>query len=226
MAIFINGGDRVAVLDEAFNQVFPFARPLSVRVNERSQLMDHTTETGQVITDYSIILPIEIDLSVIVEAENYRDTYEQIRTLYTTKQLLTVQTNTANYPDMVIADMPHEERTEIYDALPIALHFRQIQLVPDPSTYDPADPASADTQSLGQQNGYTITGVQTINGTETIPAGTTTYSSVPPVNSGIQASGVQTMNGVQTISVPTTENIPVTGVQTITSQQSLSQVLQ
>lgn len=220
MALFPNNPDKVCVLDAAFNQVFPDARPLQARVIERSQMFDHPIETGQIITDYSIVLPIEIDLPVIVQAGFYRNTYQQIRNLYLNKTLLTVQTNTTNYPNMVIAEMPHEERPELFDALPLTIKFRQVQIVPDPSTYDPADPTQLDTQVLGQQNGYVITGVATNTGTQTIPS----YSSVPP-NAGT-ISGVQTINGPQTIPLPTTEDIPVTGVQTVTSQQSISQVFQ
>lgn len=212
--------DAVAVFNSAFQQVFIHARPARARVFERSSLLDHPIETGQLITDYSIVLPIEIEWPVIVERPYYRDTYQQIRNLYTSKELLTVQTNAASYPAMVIAEMPHEEKPETFDALPLVIKFRQIQLVPDPSTYVPLDPASVDTQPTGQITGYDITGVQTQNGTATIPLGTTTYSSVPP--SGTLISGVQTPTGPQTIALQQNNDIPVEGAQTVTSAQSIS----
>lgn len=220
MPIFPNNPDKVCVLDSSFNQVFVNARPMAARVIERSSMFDHPIETGQIITDYSIVLPIEIELPIIVQAPFYRDTYQQIRNLYLNKNLLTVQTNTANYTNMVISEIPHEERPELFDALPLTIKFRQVQLVPDPSTYVPADPTQLDTETLGQQNGYVINGVATSNGTQTIPS----YSSVPP-NAGT-ISGVQTINGPQTIAIPTNEDVTVTGVQTVTSQQSISQVFQ
>lgn len=211
--------DAVAVFDSAFQQVFVHARPARARVYERSALLDHPIETGQLVTDYSIELPTEIEWPVIVEAANYRNTYQQIRNLYSSKELLTVQTNAANYDAMVIAEMPHEEKPELFDAMPMVIKFRQVLLVPDPSTYVPLDPASVDTQPIGQLTGYDITGVQTQNGTATIPLDTTTYSSVPP--SGTLISGVQTPNGPQTIALQQNNDIPVTGVQTVTSVQSI-----
>ena len=201
--------DRVAVFNSDFVQVFQFARPVNARVSERSQMLDHPIETGQLITDYSIVLPIEIEISFIVESDFYQSMYQQIRTLFKNKQLLTVQTSTANYGNMVIADMPHEERADLYDALPISLRFRQIQIVPDPSTFVPANQAQADTQSLGQQNGTQITGVQTTIGTQTSPS--TAYSSVPNATTGLTPTAPTPVNST-----------PITGAQTLTSQQSLS----
>ena len=210
--------DRVAVFDTAFAQVFPFARPVNVRVSERSQMLDHPIETGQIITDYSIVLPIEIEISFIVESVFYQEMYQQIRGYFVNKELLTVQTSTASYLNMVIADMPHEERPDLYDALPISVHFRQIQVVPNPTTYAPADPQQTDTKTVGQQTPYEITGVQTMQGTQTIPS--TSYSSVPPANS-ITASGVQTMSGPQTVTFPADNGYTITGAQTLTPEQSL-----
>lgn len=217
----VGGGDRVAVLNSSFQQVFPNARPVNADVKEDSSLFDHPIETGQLITDYAIILPTEITLDLIVEQPYYRATYQLIKGLYVTKQLLIVQTNADNYPNMVIVSMPHRERPEFFDGLPITLRFRQVQLVPDPSTFVPADPTQVDTQNLGQQSGYSISGVQTSIGTQTIPM--TAYSSVPSPGT---ISGVQTLNGPQTIPLETNESIPVTGVQTLTSGVSIGSAFQ
>lgn len=213
--------DRVAVFDSGFTQVFQNARPMKAKVNETSELFDHPVESGQRNTDYAIIDPIEIELPMIVESFFYRATYQQIKQLYITKELLTVQTNTANYPNMVIARMPHDEEPDKFDALQITLHFREKQLVPDPSTFVPAEPTWADTAALGQQNGYTIT--NTVTGDITnVPPGGIAYSSVPPSTGTI--SGVAGLNGPQTIPIATAQSIPVTGVQTVTTQQSIGSV--
>lgn len=211
--------DRVAVLDSNFTQVFPNARPLKATVRENSRLLDHPIETGQVITDYSIVLPIEIELPIIMEALYYADTYQQIRALYSSKALLTVQTLTTNYPNMVIAEMPHDEKPEMFDAVSLLLKFREIQLNPTTSTYSPADPTQEDTAALGQQSSYAIVPVaqQSVTGVTATSTSGFAYSSVP------SASGVQTMDGAQTIPIPQTENIPVTGVQTLTSSQTIGQ---
>lgn len=209
--------DRVAVFDDSFTQVFQFARPVNARVIERSQMLDHPIETGQLITDYSYLLPIEIEIAFIVEADFYQAMYQQIRTLFVGKDLLTVQTSTASYTNMVIANIPHEERPELYDALPINLSFRQIQVVPNPDNYQPADPAQNNTKSLGQQNSAPVVPITTTITNTNIT--TTDYSSVPPQTSSGNAFS-SSLSGPQSVDVTTANNLPVTGVQTLTSDQS------
>ena len=210
--------DRVQILDSNFTQVFPYARPLKANVRENSRLLDHPIETGQVITDYSIVLPIEIEIPIIMEALYYADTYQQIRSLYLSKELLTVQTLTENYSNMVIAEMPHAEKPEMFDAISMLLKFREIQINPTASTYSPADPTQNDTVPLGQQSSYPVTPVNQHGAT-----GSWDYSSVPP-SSGIgTASGVQTMQGQQTIPIPPANPISVTGAATMTSSSTIGQ---
>ena len=71
-----------------------------------SRIADHPLENGQLISDYSIILPAEIDLTVMVQAQYYRSTCQEIIQLYPNKQLLTVQLKTGNFINMVVAEIP------------------------------------------------------------------------------------------------------------------------
>jgi len=148
--------DAVAILDSNFDQVFPNARPMRGEVIPRSRLMDHPLETGQIITDYKIVLPIEIVIPMLVPALFYRNTYQEIWNLWQTSELLTVQMRASNYPNMIIAELPHEEKPDMYDVITINLRFRQVQIVQPVSTYAPADPVNSDTQVSGQQNPVTI----------------------------------------------------------------------
>ena len=216
--------DRVQILDSNFTQVFPYARPLKANVRENSRLLDHPIETGQVITDYSIVLPIEIEIPIIMEAIYYADTYQQIRSLYLSKELLTVQTLTENYSNMVIAEMPHAETPEMFDAVSLLLKFREIQLNLTASTYSPADPTQNDTVPLGQQSSYPVTPVNqnSVSGVNATSSSAFAYSSVPPSTVGT-ASGVQTMQGQQTIPIPPANPISVTGAATMTSSSTIGQ---
>lgn len=130
--------------------------------------MRHPLETGAVITDHEIFEPIEIELSLMLTGggvtsllqggdffSNYRSLYSQIRTLYQTGTLLTVQTKTANYPNMVIEKMPHQETPDVYDSIVLAVNFTEAQFVtaqyatlPPSSVVNPTD---ASTQQSGQQ---------------------------------------------------------------------------
>lgn len=228
--------DSVGVFDNNFGQVFINARPMRAVVREILRPLEHPIETGQIITDYSILQPIEIELPVIVMAEFYRDTYQEIRNLFQNRELLTVQTRTGNYTNMIIAEMPHEEKPELYDALPITIKFKQVLIVVASSNFSPADPTQVNTQALGEQSSYAVTPVQTTTAS-TAPAPTPingiTPQSAQNFYSSVQAStnptgytieGVQSPSG--TVNLPLTPPasfIPVTGVQTLTNQQTIVQ---
>ena len=94
--------DVVAVFDQDFNQVFENARPIKAAVNEESKIMDHPLETGATISDHQIFLPIGIELSLILSRDDYRSVYQQIKQLFRTNSILTVQTRTDSYPNMLI----------------------------------------------------------------------------------------------------------------------------
>ena len=204
--------DVVAILD-GFTQILQNARPLKASCRQSSRICDHPLEDGQPISDYSIILPAEIDYPVIVPAKYYRSTYQQILQLFQTKQVLTVQLKTGNFVNMVITDIPHEETAQMFDAFQMTIKLRQILAVQGAPPFVPANPVQANTVALGQQTQVTPNVSST---------GTGDYSSVPNVgSSGYTITGVQTQNGVQTITNEAT-NIPVTGAQTITSQSTVN----
>lgn len=150
------GADQVAVFDSNFFQLFPNARPLQAQVRENGRLMEHPLEKGQIITDYRIILPIEIELPMLVTAEFYRDTYQQIKRSFLNSDLLSVQTRADNYQNMVIAEMPHRETPDQFDVLTIYLRFKQVQIVFPTPDFSPADPSQSDTQNLGEQTSTTF----------------------------------------------------------------------
>lgn len=149
--------DVVGIFDDNFNQLFTGARPLRAQLREIARAMEHPLETGQIITDYRIILPIEITIPVIISQQNYDDTYQEIRTAFVNSTIVVVRTRTGIYNNMVITEIPHEEDAEKYDAITMYLKFKQVQVVQANSDFAPADPTQADTQQIGQQNPVTFT---------------------------------------------------------------------
>lgn len=148
--------DAVAVFGANLSQVFSGARPIKAAVTEDSKLMEHPLETGAVVTDHRIVLPIEIELSLILTA-TYRNVYQQIKQLFTDGTLLTVQTRTASYSNMVIMSLPHDEDPEMFDAIAIAVKLRQVEIIsPQYGTLPPskvANKSQASTVKKGQQQG-------------------------------------------------------------------------
>lgn len=151
LSLFTNKTDQVAVFDQNNNQLFPNARPMRAEPMPRARLMDHPIENGETNTDYKIILPTEINMQLVVPAPFYRNIYAQIYNLWSSSELLTVQTKAGSYSNMVISEMPHEETPERYDALTIRLRFRQIQIVDNTNNFSPADADDDSLQILGQQ---------------------------------------------------------------------------
>jgi hypothetical protein len=122
--------DVVCVLNASLAQVFELARPVKASVKPEAKPMEHPLESGAVVTDHIVFLPLEVELSMVLAGEdNYRATYKQIRDLFGRGELLTVQTRADSYPSLAIVSMPHEESPESFDALVLALKLREVQFV-------------------------------------------------------------------------------------------------
>ena len=160
--------DQVQVMDVNGNQVFRNARPVKATVKENSRSMEHPVETGAVVTDHRIILPIEIELSLILASNDYQQVYSVIRNLYLNATLLTVQTKAGVYTNQFITDMPHEEDPEMYQALTIALKLKQVLFTTSFSqAFMPENPVDASTVNKGQQQPTTPTAAQAQQGLTT-----------------------------------------------------------
>lgn len=124
-----HAADVVGVFDSKFAQLFPRARPIKATVKESAKVMEHPVESGATITDHRVILPTEIELTVIVIGEDYRDTYERIRAVFRQTETIIVQTRTGSYENMIVEAMPHDETPEMHEAVPIAIKLREVTLV-------------------------------------------------------------------------------------------------
>ncbi len=153
--------DSVGVFDQqTLKQVFAGARPMKADVRETARLMKRPAETGVTISDHKILNPNMIELSLIIPAEFYNSTYQQIRSAWINSTLLSVQTRSGVYRNMVIEEMPHLEDPELYDVITMGLRFTEIQyVVPNsiapqnaPANYAPLDPVNGNTILRGQQS--------------------------------------------------------------------------
>ena len=152
--------DYVAIFDQDYNQLFTNARAVKAVVKEQSKLMEHPIESGAIITDHRIILPVEIDLSLILSSVDYVDVYKAIRQNYYAATLLVVQTRAGVYENQIISAMPHEEDPTMFDAITIALSLKQVQYVRAQYVVNPRHPSNASTVARGTQQGTPATPVQ------------------------------------------------------------------
>ena len=150
-----NAQDVVAVLNSSFAQVFTNARAIKAAVDRGAKIMEHPIETGVTISDHRVILPVSIELSMLLTTEDYPAVYQQVVDLFRGNELLIVQTRVDSFPDMAIEKMPHEESTDVFDGVALALTLRQALIVtPQFSALPPKKVAAkkdADTAKRGQQ---------------------------------------------------------------------------
>lgn len=144
--------DTVAVFSQNYDQVFRNARPIKAVIKESSKVMEHPIETGAVVTDHRIVLPVEIQLSMILTPATYRQTYDEVRQLYLNGTLLIVQTRSGTYQNQLIQEMPHEEDTTIYNTITLALSLKEVQMVTAQFTTTPQKPKNSSTIDRGTQN--------------------------------------------------------------------------
>jgi hypothetical protein len=145
--------DTVAIFDQNYHELFSQAKSIKAVVKEQSKLMEHPIETGAIITDHRIVLPIEIDLSMILASSDYQDVYKSIRQYFFDATLLIVQTRAAIYKNQIISALPHEEDPTMYDALTIALSLKQVLYVSAQYTNTPKYANNSSTIDRGQQQG-------------------------------------------------------------------------
>jgi hypothetical protein len=124
------GVDVVGVFDnDTFDQLFQAARPTKANINRQQKIMDHPIETGSIVSDFAIVLPVEIELSMLLTGQEYNDIYGQIRDYFLAQTFVSIQTKADVFPNMIIQGMPHEENADQFDVIPLALKLREVQLV-------------------------------------------------------------------------------------------------
>ena len=149
--------DYVAVFTQDFTQLFTQARAIKATVKEQAKVMEHPVETGAIITDHRIILPVEIELSLILGSADYQSVYKAIRQYYLSSTLVVVQTRAGIYENQMIQSMPHEEDPAMYNVLSIALSLKQVQFVTAQFGIVPRAASNTTTTDRGTQQGTPTT---------------------------------------------------------------------
>jgi hypothetical protein len=146
------GVDVVGVFDnDTYAQLFETARPMKATITRTRKIMDHPIETGAIVSDFAITMPVEIELSLLLNSDDYPAVYQKIRQYFMTSTLVNIQTKADVFSDMLIQGMPHEESPEMFDAIPLAFKLREVQQVlvqyqalPPATVTNPADSSTVD----------------------------------------------------------------------------------
>jgi len=156
--------DVVGVFDEGFNQLFVLARPLRVLIRDGSKLMKHPIETGGTIADHRVFEPIGAELHLILDPDEYQNTFQEIKTAHKDNKKLTVQTRVDTYANMVILEVPHDETGDILDTVAVGLKLEEAIFVdPQYAQLPPekvAKKSNSSTAKTGQKQAAPATGKQ------------------------------------------------------------------
>lgn len=159
--------DVVAVLNQdSLQQVFANARPLKAIVKETAKVMEYPVETGAVISDHKVNNPTEIEMLFIIPSDAYSTAFQEIRNAWLNATMLSVQTRVGTYRNMIIADRPHEEDPEMFNAITQSIRFKEVLFVAGSNiaeqsnlqNYEPIDPQNAQTVNRGLLTAITSAG--------------------------------------------------------------------
>ena len=138
---------------------------IDANVDISSDLSDHPTEKGSVITDYSIINPISAKVKIAMPTGLYTRIYNQIIKYYQEKKFILLQTKFGMYRNMVIQALPYKLENASVDRPIIELSLRQVMEVSPQYTAitqnsgnitNALDGEDNDTRDLGQKTSNKI----------------------------------------------------------------------
>lgn len=159
--------DVVKILNQqTMAQVFQAARPMKAHVNETSKVSKYPVETGYTSADNRVSNPTEIEMDFFIPSSAYATAYTQMRTAWAAGTLLSVQTRTGTYKNLIIENLPHEEDPDMSSAIMMHVKFSEFIIAANSSNgtslaianFSPAKPQAANTLSLGLLQGLGAVG--------------------------------------------------------------------
>lgn len=147
--------DVVGIFNSGFRQIVLNASAMRADVDRSAKLFTHPLEDGVTIGDHKIVNPVRLELVLFLRPSEYKSAYQTIKQLFTSDELLTVQTRADTFPGLTIEKMPHEETVDVQDTLIINVTFVEAQLTAAQyGTLPPSkvrDPTQASTRNRGEQ---------------------------------------------------------------------------
>lgn len=116
--------DLVAILDgETFDQLFVAAQPMRVSVRDTKRATKFEVEDGTTRSDHVVQDQIEIAIDLLLQDEDARDAYQQIKQAKNDNRLVIVQTKVDSYESMLITEIPHDETVELGNAISMPMRL-------------------------------------------------------------------------------------------------------
>jgi len=145
------GEDVVGIFDmDTSEQLFKDARPVKATIVRPQKIMDHPIESGALISDFAVRMPVTIEIQFVLQADVYKAVYRAINTDFHKRTAFAIVVKVGPFRSFIIEDMTHEESTEMFDAIPLTLRFREVrtikiqyQSLPAPAVQSPTDQSTA-----------------------------------------------------------------------------------
>lgn len=119
--------DVIGIYDKNFQQLFLNTKFMKCQVLDTSSLFSHPLEDGSQMIDHKIKNPLEIQLTIILAGDEYKNIYKSLKKVDDNAELLTIQTKTDVYKNMLIQALPYEEDAEVYNGIKLTLSLKQAQ---------------------------------------------------------------------------------------------------
>lgn len=121
--------DEVAIIDQTtFEPLFDGVQFLKVKTTNTTSVMSHPVEDGSKVSDHVVFNLIEIEMSAILPITD-KTAYSQIREYYKKSTLVSVQTRTDYYSNMVISAIPDDEDAEMFSSVAMGIKLTEFRAV-------------------------------------------------------------------------------------------------
>lgn len=126
---------------------------IDAKVSVESELCDHPVETGAILTDASIILPVSAEVTVAMPTFFAERIYEQMKGMFETKKdKIILQTKYGLYKNLVLQNIEYELEHDTVDRTKFILSLREVQ---ESSVFDYFDRIVAEKNKLANASDAT-----------------------------------------------------------------------
>ena len=145
----------VIILDnDTLQELWTGSDIMRVSVNESSKATRYAVEDGTSRNDHVIQNPTEIAISMVLAGEVAR-LFQLLKQTYLERKLVTIQTKTDVYANMLVEEIPHEQDAGMTDGVTVDVRFVEWrEVVPEYGELTMnrvANPNQSDTVKRGSQ---------------------------------------------------------------------------
>lgn len=129
---------------------------MSAEIIESSKLSEHPLEDGKVSADNKVQLPTEINIQIVLQAQDYKDRLQQIKDYRDNRTMLIVRTNFGVYKNMQIVSIPCNLNVDNVSRVTFNIKLREVLVAEnlvEMSADTVADVSNATTQNTGYATG-------------------------------------------------------------------------